>query len=201
MPHPPPPDLPDSARNKWAELVGNLDDEDLDALDLDTIRDYCLAHAEEQAALKLLTDCPNPFIVAGDGQPYINPLRAIINQARAQMMRLRRELRGKLPSTAATMGEHKSRLLVEIQRRHLELADISPSYWAQAEWEAEIEHGPLFSAARWFDCQGNDTERMRWTRCMDSLIGDELVVTSREEGAKWFNVKLTPEGEEAIEGQ
>jgi phage terminase small subunit len=195
MPHTPPADLPDLARAKWAEIVGPLDGDTLTQLDLDTIRDYCLAHADEQAAAKLLGECPNPFIVAGDGAPYVNPLRKIIDTARAQMQRLRRELRGKLPSTAATLGENRLRLLVEILRRHLAIAnDPNPGYG----WADRMEFGPLFSAAKWFDCQDDDAARMRWTRAMADLIDEGLVLDNREQGCKWVNVRLSETGERAI---
>jgi hypothetical protein len=81
-----PPELSEDARAKWAELIADLGDA-LTPLDLDAIREYAVAFAEEQEALRLLKSCPNPFIVAGDGAPYQNPLRAIVNKARDQMTR------------------------------------------------------------------------------------------------------------------
>jgi hypothetical protein len=192
MNHNPPGDLPDEARAKFVEIVGD-DAEPLTPMELDAIASYARAHAEEQAALKLLAEMPNPFILAGDGKPYVNPLRSIINQARAQMQRLRRELRNKLPTPVATIGENKRRLLAEIQRRHLAVLDAK-------KINVELfEHGPLFSAVQWFDVAADDAARMRWNRTMTELIDAGLVIENRKECCKWSNVRLSPEGEAIIE--
>lgn len=196
MTHTPPPDLPPEAAAKWAEIVGNHDADALTPLDLDAIRDYCLAHAEEQAALKLLGACPNPFVLDADGKLVINPLRAIVKQARAEMQRLRRELRSKLPSAAGWIDDYKRRLLVEIQRRHLHLVD--PDVEPGPGWKDQVEYGPLFSAVQWFDCAEDDAERMRWTRAMSALIDEALVIENREDGAKWSNVRLSDGGEKTV---
>ena len=194
MLHIPPPDLPDDAKTKWSEIVGDHNAESLTPLDLDIIAAYARAYAEEQHALRLLGDCPNPFLLADDGKLHVNPLRSIINQARAQMQRLRRELRGKLQSNPGAMADYKARLLVEIQRRHLALADVEPF----PGWSDQIEYGPIFSAAQWFNVGKDDAERMRWSRAMQELIDEVLVIESRVPGAKWSNVRLSEEGENAV---
>jgi hypothetical protein len=192
----PPADLVDEARVKWCEIVGDQADE-LDPLTLDTIRVYCVSHAEEQAALRLLAGCPNPFIIDQDGKLTVNPLRAVIRQARAEMARLRRELRGqRIQVGPHEMTAKKARVLLEIQRRHLELANITTP--TKADLDA-LEHGPLFSPVQWFDSGDNDAERMRWQRAMKSLIDDGFVVATKTDGCKRPNVKLSEAGEEAIE--
>ena len=81
--------------------------------------------------------------------------------------------------------EYRSAILVEIKKRQLELAATTPAEDEREAWEDEKEHGPLFSAARWFDCQGDDAERMRYQRTMAELVEEELVIESRTEGCKW----------------
>ena len=84
----PVPDLPPAAAAKGREIVGDPDADSLAPIDLDTIRAFCLAVAEEQHAWRLWAEYTNPFISAGAGQPYVNPLRAIINKAPDQPRRV-----------------------------------------------------------------------------------------------------------------
>lgn len=195
--HQPPLDLPIDAAAKWRELADDIEG-DLSPLQRDTLASYCRAFTEEQSALKLLDDCPNPFLVADDGKITVNPLRKIIDTARGQMQRLRRELSGKLTSTATTRGDCKRQLLLEIQRRHLEIANSTPTRFDRETWESELEHGPLFSPAAWFGCSKDDAIRMRWVRALASLVNDGFVVESREDGSKHSNVRLSEAGELAV---
>jgi hypothetical protein len=101
-----------------------------------------------------------------------------------------------LPEKAArtpTPNEKKAALLLEIHRRHLAVLD------APRPSEELFEHGPVFSAVQWFDCADDDAERMRWSRALADLIGEGLAIESREAGAKWSNVRLSPAGEQIIE--
>ena len=78
MHHEPPADLTDLALAKLEQIVDALDGDELDPFSVDAIASYARAHADEQQALRLLNECPNPFILATDGKLSVNPLRSIV---------------------------------------------------------------------------------------------------------------------------
>lgn len=187
----PPADLAGDALAKWHEFASQIDG---DYLDADALAAYCRAFAEEQAALRMLALLPNPFLVAESGKVEVNPLRRIIDRARAEQSRLRRELRRQKIKVMADepLSDRERLLLTEIDRRHRAVAD-SPTSDDDHRWEVAFEFGPSFSATAWF--AADDAERMRWTRALDAIADRELVVVTRFDGEKCARVRLTQDGE------
>jgi hypothetical protein len=98
--------------------------------------------------------------------------------------------------------DYRSLILLEIKKRASEIPQEAPTGLSDREvWQSERRHGPAFFPSRWFNCQGqdNDTERMRFHRALVELVEEGLVIQVREDGSRWSNVRLSPDGEKAIE--
>lgn len=101
------------------------------------------------------------------------------------------ELEGIQHHPKPTANDHQAQLLLEINRRHLEIANAEPG---GQEWETALEFGPAFSPTAWFG--GADAERMRWARAMRALIDGGLVLETRLGNAR--HVRLSEAGQGAI---
>ena len=88
-------------------------------------------------------------------------------------------------------------ILREIRDRHQDaMTTPTPNLpWQCVELAEVIEHGPRFSALRWFGCAHGSAVARRYRRALAKLVADELVTSSRADDAKFANVRLTAAGE------
>ena len=89
-----PRDLDAIAKKKWKAICKELAGVGImTLLDGDILADYCRTFSEEQKAVALLAQAPNPFLLADDeGHMYLNPLRRELAKIRDHLHRLRQEL-------------------------------------------------------------------------------------------------------------